>query len=360
MRVLLVKMSSLGDVVHALPAISDAAAHGVRFDWVVEEAFAAIPRLHPAVDRVLPIGWRRWRSSLTRHRRELSAFRNRLRERRYDLVLDAQGLVKSAAVTSLARGARKAGFSWSSAREPAAALVYDGRIRVAKGQHAIVRLRRLFAQAHEYPEPGPDARLDYGICSGLEAPGSHARVADPGMSADDGPCVLLHGTTWASKHWPLAFWKALALQARAEGFALALAAGSDPELARSREIAGRASVQIWDRLPLEALIESLSSARIVIGVDSGLAHLAAALGIPTLVIYGSTSSARTGCRGEVVKNLQAEFPCAPCLRRSCAYRGEAVSWQGQEVVPACYSTLPPERVWREAGDLLNADRLLHL
>ncbi len=361
MRVLLVKMSSLGDVVHALPAISDAAAHGVRFDWVVEEAFAAIPRLHPAVDRVLPIGWRRWRSNLRRHVSELSAFRNRLRERRYDLVLDAQGLVKSAAVTSLARGARKAGFSWSSAREPAAALVYDRRIRVAKGQHAIVRLRRLFAQALGYPEPAPDAKPYYGITADREAPGSQLPVADPGTPAsDDGPCVLLHGTTWASKHWPLAFWKALALQAGDDGFALALAAGSDPELARSREIAGRASAQIWDRLPLETLVESLSSARVVIGVDSGLAHLAAALGVPTLVIYGSTSSARTGCRGEVVKNLQAEFPCAPCLSRSCAYRGEAVSWQGQEVVPACYSTLPPERVWREAGDLLNADRLLHL
>ncbi len=347
MRVLLVKMSSLGDVVHALPAITDAAAHGVRFDWVVEEAFAAIPRLHPAVDQVLPIGWRRWRGNLPRYHRELSAFRARLRNRQYDLVLDAQGLVKSAAVTAFARGARKVGFSWSSAREAAATLVYDRRIRVAKGQHAIVRLRRLFALALGYPAPGLDAELDYGISPGP-------------LASENGPCVLLHGTTWDSKLWPVAFWNSLAIRAVGDGFPVALPVGSDLELARSRAIAGQASARVWDRLPLEVLIDSLSSARLVIGVDSGLAHLAAALKIPTLVIYGSTSSALTGCRGAVVKNLQAEFPCAPCLSRLCTYGGEAVTWQGQDVVPACYSALPPERVWREAGELLNADRLLHL
>jgi heptosyltransferase-1 len=380
MRVLLVKMSSLGDVVHALPAITDAAAHGVRFDWVVEEAFAAIPRLHPAVDQVLPIGWRRWRGNLPRYHRELNAFRARLRNRRYDLVLDAQGLVKSAAVTAFARGTRKVGFSWSSAREAAATLVYDRRIQVAKGQHAIVRLRRLFAQALGYPAPGLDAELDYGISperlglpdgsperspegSPVGVSSAETRFSGAGAGAvgsENGPCVLLHGTTWDSKLWPVAFWRSLAIRAIGDGFSLALPVGSDLELARSRAIAGRASVRVWDRLPLEALIGSLSSARLVIGVDSGLAHLAAALKIPTLVIYGSTSSALTGCRGAVVKNLQAEFPCAPCLSRSCTYRGGAVTWQGQDVVPACYSALPPERVWREAGELLNADRLLHL
>ena len=242
MRVLLVKMSSLGDVVHALPAITDAAAHGVRFDWVVEEAFAAIPRLHPAVDQVLPIGWRRWRGNLPRYHRELNAFRARLRSRRYDLVLDAQGLVESAAVTAFARGTRKVGFSWSSAREAAATLVYDRRIHVAKGQHAIVRLRRLFAQALGYPTPGLDAELDYGISPGR-------------LGSENGPCVLLHGTTWDSKLWPVAFWRSLAIRAIGDGFSLVLPVGSDLELARSRAIAGRASVRVWDRLPLEALIE---------------------------------------------------------------------------------------------------------
>ena len=141
-RALLVKMSSLGDVVHTLPAISDAAAHGVRFDWVVEEAFVDVARLHPAVERTFPIAWRRWRRQLLRggraanNRTELRAFLRELRAGHYDLVLDAQGLVKSGVVTALARGSSKFGFA---ARESLAAVCYGQRADVPKGQHAIAR-----------------------------------------------------------------------------------------------------------------------------------------------------------------------------------------------------------------------------
>jgi heptosyltransferase I len=151
MRVLVVKMSSLGDVVHALPAVSDAAtalaSRDITFDWVVEEAFAAIPSRHPAVAEVLPIAWRRWRGDLRAHRPALQSFVRRLRGRRYDVVLDAQGLVKSAAVTALARGGVKAGLSRRSAREAAAAWAYGRRIVVPREQHAVDRLRQLFASA---------------------------------------------------------------------------------------------------------------------------------------------------------------------------------------------------------------------
>ena len=152
-KILLVKTSSLGDVVHALPAVTDALAQGYEFDWVVEEAFADIPRMHPGVDRVIPMAWRRWRKDLKQSRGQMTAFRAELRSREYDLVLDAQGLIKSAIVTHLARGAR-AGFSHTSAREPWAAFSYQNRIRVPKGGHAIDRQRRLFAAGglwHDHP-----------------------------------------------------------------------------------------------------------------------------------------------------------------------------------------------------------------
>ncbi len=348
MRVLLVKMSSLGDVVHALPGVSDAVAalgaEGVRFDWVVEEAFADIPARHPGVDQVLPIAWRRWRRDLRGNRAALAAFRNRLRARRYDLILDAQGLLKSAAVAALARGGVRVGLARRSAREGAAALFYRRHVAVPRGRHAVDRIRALFAGALGYPTPDTDP--DFGL--GAAAAAGADRV------------VLLHGTTWASKHWPEPFWGALAGLAAAAGFEVLVPWGDAVERARATRIAAEAPARVLDRLPLGGLMDELAAARLIIGVDSGLSHLGAALGVPTLVIYGSTDSDLTGCRGPAARNLQADFPCSPCLTRECGYRGPAQSWQDQVVVPACYSTLPPHAVWRAAEEMLHADRVLHL
>jgi heptosyltransferase-1 len=336
MRVLLVKMSSLGDVVHALPAVTDAAAHGVRFDWVVEEAFGAIPALHPAVDTVIPIAWRRWRRQLWRDRSELASFLERLRASRYDLILDAQGLIKSAAVALCARAPLRAGFSRDSAREGVAALAYRRRVPVTRAAHAIDRLRRLFAGALDYALPAADSLLDYGIRAG----GTPQRR-----------CVLLHGTTWDSKHWPEPFWQALAAQARVAGYEVAVPAGNAAERLRARTIAGAVGGVVWDGLPLPELMARIGESALAIGVDSGLTHLAAALDVPTLALYGSTDSALTGCRGTRARSLQADFPCAPCLSRTCAYRGAPQYWQHIEAIPACYARLPPDRVWQAALDL---------
>ncbi|MFU8815405.1 MAG: lipopolysaccharide heptosyltransferase I [Pseudomonadales bacterium] len=351
MRVLVVKMSSLGDVVHALPAVSDAhaalASRGIVFDWVVEEAFAAIPARHPAVATVLPIAWRRWRGDLIASRRALRAFTAQLRSRRYDLILDAQGLVKSAAVTLLARGDVRAGLARGSAREAAAALVYSRPIAVPREQHAVDRLRQLFAATLGYAVPASPPRF--------------AIAPDFAGKASGAPrCVLLHGTTWASKLWPVSFWKAIITRATDAGFDVLVPWGSAEEQARAAQITAGTRARVLDRLPLAALLDELAGASLVIGVDSGLAHLAGALEVPTLVIYGSTSSALTGCRGSRVGNLQAEFPCAPCLARSCRYAGPQQHWQGEVVAPACYARVPPELVWQQALELLDADRVLHI
>lgn len=349
MRILLVKMSSLGDVVHALPGVTDAAAAlgdgEFAVDWVVEEAFAAIPRRHPAVAEVLPIAWRRWRRDLWASRSALEAFRRRLRQRHYDLVLDAQGLLKSAMVTAMARGTVKAGLARHSAREPAAALFYKRRLQIPRGLHAVSRIRRLFAAALDYPLD--EGLPDYGIAAG------------PGQSPLP-RCLLLHGTTWDSKHLPERFWCELAERAAAAGMEVLVPWGNAQEEQRAMRIAARTPARVLERLPLDGLIDVIAGARLVIGVDSGLAHLGAALQVPTVVVYGSTSSTLTGCRGASVSNLQADFPCSPCLSRTCTYRGPQQTWQGSAVIPACYATVPPDRVWQAATELLHADRVLHI
>ena len=331
MRVLLVKTSSLGDLIHSFPALSDAAGAlpGIRFDWLVEETFAEVPAWHPAVDTVIPIALRRWRRDWRRawRRGELRRFRSRLQQTDYDLVLDAQGLLKSALPALMARGP-SAGLDRASAREPLAALCYRHRYAVARGQHAIERVRQLFARALGYTLPGTEA--DYGL--------HFSHVHDAAARR----LVLLHGTTWPSKHWPEPYWAELARLAAGEGFEVVLPWGSPEDRLRAeRIIAAAGAGELLPRLGLTELARALAAASAVVGVDSGLAHLAAAVGTPAVTLYGPTRTELTGAVGPRQRNLAVEFDCAPCMRRECGYRGTA------EVEPACFTTLAPARVWAD-------------
>ncbi len=329
MRVLVVKTSSLGDVIHALPALTDAmrAVPGLRADWLVEQSFAEIPGWHPAVDTVIPVSVRRWRKQPFALKRDplWQAFRQTLKSRRYDLVIDAQGLIKSAALACFAHGPR-AGFDFASVREPLAALIYRHRYPVARDQHAVVRQRELFAKALGYAVPNTEA--DYGLSNETQ-------------SASQPTLIFFHGTTWASKHWPESYWRALAARAIAEGYQVWLPWGNDIERARADRIAQAGSgVSVLPRSSLAELASRLRQVRGVVAVDTGLGHLAAALGVPSVSIYGATNPALTSTHGHGQLHLAAQFACAPCLRRECNYKGAA------SVTPACYETLPPERVWQ--------------
>ena len=345
MRALLVKTSSLGDVVHALPAVTAAHRHGVQFDWVVEEAYQAIAKRHPAVDRVVPIAWRRWRRRLWRSHGELAEFLANLGAREYDLVLDAQGLVKSALVVAAARGSETVGFAGRDAREAAAAWFYRRGVAVPRQQHAIDRQRQLFAGAFGYAQDAAEP-LDFGLSRG--APASRARRSE---------CLFLHGGSWPSKLWPEALWIELARQASAAQFAVRLPWGSEAERRRAQRIADGGGGQVLPAMDIGEWIDALQGARLAVGVDSGLAHLAAALGTPTLVLHGSTATALTGCRGERAATLASTFHCAPCMSRVCRYRGPGRRWGDEPVNPPCYAELSPARVWRRALALMEGTEL---
>ncbi len=334
MRMLLVKLSSLGDVVHALPAVTDALrAHPeLELHWAVEEAYSPIPALHPGVARVIPIALRRWRGHWRGAAAEIAACVAALRGSTYDLVLDSQGLIKSSVVAGVCRGPR-VGFDRDSAREPAAALAYRCGISVPRRRHAIDRQRALFAAALRYPVP--DA-LDYGLAK--SAPGT-------GL-------VLAHGTSWDNKRWPQTFWIALARRALSAGMSVTLPWGSAEERARAEAIARHApGCSVAQQLDLRELVNLLGRSAAVVGVDSGISHLASALGVPTVALYGPTDSALTGCRGDASVNLQAAFGCSPCRARRCAYVGAPEERDGERVEPACFSSLTPERVWQRTREL---------
>jgi len=339
MRVLLVKTSSLGDLIHTLPALTDAAEAipGLGFDWVVEESFAEVAAWHPAVREVIPIGLRRWRKSVWRAvlSGEPQAFLSNLRAQRYACIIDAQGLMfKSALVALLARGPR-VGFDRRSAREAWVAGTYQRRVSVPKAQHAVDRLRQLFASALAYP---PSTRsLDYGI----------AHRFPRSLGGENKRLIFLHGTTWPTKHWPERYWWELARIAVRHGYSVDLPWGDPQERVRAQRIAAAApEVRLLPPLGLNELAAELASAAAVVGVDTGLCHLAAALGVPCLTLYGPTRHELTGTRGAWQDHVAAEFPCAPCLQRSCTYAG------GSPVQPACFSTLPALRVWSALQRLL--------
>jgi len=328
-RVLLIKTSSLGDVVHTLPALTDAqrAIPGIQFDWVVEEGFAEIPAWHPAVAQVIPVAIRRWRKNLWQTLRsgEWRRFKARLRETRYDLVIDAQGLLKSAWLTRYVK-APVAGLDRDSAREPLASRVYDRRYAVPRDQHALERVRQLFAQALGYELP--QGIGDYGL--------DRTQLATPG---EEPYLLFLHGTTWPSKHWPEAYWRELAERMSAFGWAIRLPWGNAEEKARAERIAeGIAGASVLPRLNLGGVAKVVAGARACVAVDTGLGHLAAALDVPSISLYGPTLPGRVGAYGRSQVHLCASGPDAG---------------KGDRVKP-CFDDLLPERVASELKALLRS------
>lgn len=298
MNLLLIKTSSIGDVVHTFPAVTDAAEArpGLSVDWVVEDAFADIVTWHPAVRRALPVAWRVWRKRPIAGLAggHLKRFRQRLRADEHALTLDAQGLVKSAAMARLAKGPRH-GFDRRSAREPLASLAYDRRHRVGQGAHAVDRLRLLFALTLGYAVPDGPPRFALTRPPAAPAPVEGAYL------------VGLHGTQWVSKQWPVAHWQALADWADARGLALVLfASGAPEEAARTAAIAeNRPGVTVLPRPTMATIGSVLAGAKATVAVDTGFAHLSAALATPTVTLYGPTTPTLTGTRGHAAVNLVA-------------------------------------------------------
>ncbi len=289
MRILIVKTSSLGDVIHNLPVVSDIRRHipDAEIDWVVEENFSSIPRLHPEVEDVVPVALRRWRTKIISRLTwtEIGIFRHRLLAKYYDVVLDTQGLLKSALISAQAHGC-KCGYDADSAREPIAAHFYDQRYSVSKTLHAVTRNRLLAAAALGYPADTP---VDFGIV----AP-THLTV-----TLTDRPyVVLLTATSRDDKLWPETHWLELGRRLSSAGYISILPAGSIPERERAARLAAELPGAIAaPPMALPELAGLLGGAKGVVGVDTGLSHLAVALNVPTVAIYTATDPGLTGVFG---------------------------------------------------------------
>ncbi|MCO6537334.1 lipopolysaccharide heptosyltransferase RfaC [Gilliamella sp. ESL0232] len=314
MRVLVVKTSSMGDVLHSLPALTDAANNlpNISFDWVVEENFAQIPSWHFAVNQVIPVAIRRWRKNwFTKTiRQERHDFINTLRRQRYDVIIDAQGLIKSAfLITRKARGI-KHGLDRKSIKEPIASWFYDVKHNVPKQMHAIERVRLLFAKSLQYKLP--DSMGDYAIAR-------HFLSSLPNDNQQY--LIFLHATTRDEKHWSEDAWRKLIKLVEPTGLKIKLPWGAPHEQARAIRLAqGFQHVEVLPKLSLSDIATVIAGAKAVVSVDTGLSHLTAALDRPNITLFGKTDPKLIGGYGKNQFSIISDEKCMQTIQAEQVYK----------------------------------------
>lgn len=342
MKILLIKMSSMGDIFHTFPAITDLKNHlpNIEIDWVVEDSFKEIAAWHPAVHRVIPIHLRRWMKARNRATwQEFKIWRNALQEQQYDLVVDAQGLLKSALIAKLINTKAIYGFDKNSARESIASYFYQKKYYVTKNQHAVERTRQLLGNIFDYVS-GPT--LNFGIHQNF----SH-------VQKDSRKLIFIIGTSWITKLWSTQHWQKLTALAIEQGYAVEIMWGSASEQEIADEIisSNLQATRPQQRLSITTIAEKLVEAAGVVGLDTGFSHLAGALETPTIALYGATSPVKVGLIGTHTSNLQLEEPlhCMPCHKRQCKWLDE-----GSTETPPCMMGIKPEGVWQKLTEKLAA------
>ncbi|MBX2808107.1 MAG: lipopolysaccharide heptosyltransferase I [Cellvibrionaceae bacterium] len=326
MRVLIIKLTSMGDLMHALPALSDAQQHypDIEFDWVVDENFAQVPLWHPRVRRVIKTAHRRWKKNLSAaiKQGQLQAFYRQLNRERYDVIVDLQGNLKSACVAWLRQG-KVHGYDRGSCREKPAHWAYACKHAVAKQQHAVVRQRQLMAKALSYAYRATPA--DYGVDLSV--------YPLPAINLPNKPLIFVHNASRPDKMWPLEAWRDLTARATAAGYPVLLPCGNESEHQRAQQIAaGNTGAIALPKLSLNAMAAIIASGRAAVCSDTGLAHLAAVAGTPSLTLYATTDSRLIGTEGK--------------------HQYHRIAGKGQQ--PASMAMISVEQVWAQLQKIAGA------
>jgi heptosyltransferase-1 len=321
MKVLVVKASALGDVVHALPVLAwlKSTDPKMEIDWLVEESFAPLLDGHPLLRKVHRIATRNWRRQgwLAALRQGWQVIRQLQREH-YDVVLDLQGNSKSGLFALFSGASQRFGFDRAGVREWPNLLASNRRVPLKAAEHHISErslavARAAFPAGDEPPLAGPlSVRSEAAVHV-------DAQLVDFGLSGRRF-AVLHYGTTWPTKLWPATNWQELLRElGKIRGLAIAMTWGDEKERVVVEQIrdAGDAGAVVWPRGTLAELVALLARADVVVGGDTGPVHIAAAVGTPTVSLYRVTDATRNGPRGDRHIRLQSPLECSPCLRKAC-------------------------------------------
>lgn len=335
MRVLIIKLTSMGDLMHTLPAITDAAKAipNIEFDWVVDKAFSDVPLWHPNVKHVIKTAHRQWRKQPITAWKDgrLPNFYRELNAQDYDVVIDLQSNLKSAFVSWLSKGDVH-GLDKSCCREKPAHWAYKHQYTVNTQQHSIEKMRELMAQVLNYNVP--DKMADYGVdLSAYPLPKLDFDLPEKYL-------LFVHNASWKTKLWPASLWQALAVKAVEKGYSVLLPCGNDEEFQRAQKIASISpNAFALPRLSLNDIAAITHHATGAVCSDTGLAHLAALDGLPAVTIYGATDTKLIGTYGKNQAHINSDYDCAPCYKRQCSL---AQSSNGE---PVCMDNIAVEDVW---------------
>ncbi len=346
MKILVVRLSSLGDILHLFPAISDLRRRfpDAVIHWLVEPAFAEAVSWHAAVDKVITVALRAHKKIWWKIPLLLSKLQRRLQAENYDVVLDAQGLLKSAVLSRLA-GVLVYGFDADSARESIASRLYQKTAHIPDGLHVIEKNRQLVEQLFASDKSLP---ADFGLDKFREEQ-MHGELSSVLKEMTDLPyIVLLHGTTWNSKYWPEAAWTELIHKFSQRGWRCLLPWGNEAERQRAERLkaSGGEQVVVLPKLSLTELMGILLHARAFVSVESGIGHLAAALDIPGVMLHGPTDPRYSGILGKACQHITSGIYCSPCFRRDCPRIKTKLE------VPPCQQEITPQQVYLQCVALL--------
>lgn len=316
MKILIIKLSSLGDILHFFPAMSDLRQifPEAELHWLVEPAFAEVVGWHSAINKVIPVALRAHKKTWWKIPALLKELRKKLHAENYDIVLDAQGLLKSALMARLA-GAPVFGFHADSARESQAAWLYQKTATMPDSLHVIEKNRRLVSQIFAIEMT---KITDYGLdkfrhnLMENELPNYLKKIEQPYI-------VLLHGTTWDSKYWPESSWIELIQQLTQRGWHCLIPWGNEAERHRAYRLqtAGAEHAEVLQKLSLTELMNVLLHARAFVSVESGIGHFASALDIPGVMLHGPTSPNYSGILAKSCEHITSNIACSPCFKRNC-------------------------------------------